>query len=117
MSWFTKISAKKWYGFKVVGFNKEKNQAYSLYGGAGFPISIEIGNIIEAKNPKGFFLGSTKNYVLQYYSDLTDDEELLLTYEFDIEDLLSSFPGKEETEGEIRVRKAKLINIETIDKN
>jgi hypothetical protein len=103
-------------GYKAVGWDSEKEQAYSLHGGRGMPIDIGIGSIMENNSPNfhGFFLGSTKQYVTDYYSGLTDDKELLLTYEFDDQDIIGNF-NHENCDGEIRVKKAKLIAVEELD--
>ena len=108
-----RIASETKLGYKAVGY--KDGQAYSLYGGHGMPVDLTIGSYIEGGGSKGYFLGSSKQYVLDYYSGLTDDDELLLTYEYSKDDVLNdSWDQNVVTDGEVRVRKAKLVNIEKI---
>ena len=115
MNWY-KIAQQIMLGYKGVSYNPETNTAFSFWGGENIPIDINIGNWAITDSPKGMYLGSSKQYVLDYYSAMTDGEELLLTYEFNTEDALS-IPDTSMCDGEIRVKKAKLIDIEYINKN
>ncbi|MHA2051867.1 MAG: hypothetical protein ACW986_19845 [Promethearchaeota archaeon] len=108
-----RIASEKRLGYKAVGY--KDGQAYSLYGGYGTPIDITVGSWMNDGSPKGFFLGSSKEYVLDYYSGLTDDDELLLTYEYDKSDVVGdSWNNNVVTDGEVRVTKARLVNVEPI---
>ena len=115
MNWYKK-SQKTMLGYKGVSYDPQTNTSFSFWGGKNFPIDLTIGNWINTYSPKGLYLGSSKQYVLDYYSAMTDGEELLLTYQFNIEDVLS-IPDTSACDGEIRVKRAQLINIEHIDKD
>ena len=72
---------------------------------------------MDNQTPAGFFLGSSKQYVLDYYSGLTDDPELMLTYEYDSDDTVDrTVADHTATPGEIRVRRAQLVGVEQIEK-
>jgi len=82
------------------------------------PIDINIGSWMDNQTPAGFFLGSSKEYVLDYYSGLTDDPELMLTYEYDSDETVDrSVADHSVTPGEIRVRRAQLVAVEQIEKD
>ena len=89
-------------GYKIVAFDGEK--AYSLYGGKEYPISIETGSVIT--DLKGFFLATNIAFAKDYYSGLTDDQDMILTYEYHPDDVIFGDPT---SDGEIKVKKAKLI--------
>jgi len=103
-------------GYKAVGYHASTGQAYSLYGGRSSVINITVGNV--ERDPRGFYLGSTKKFCMDYYSGLTDDDELLLTYEFGPEDLMEGEDIVETgAEGELKVRQARLAEVERIIKD
>jgi hypothetical protein len=113
MNWY-KTSQETMLGYKGVSYNPETRTASSFWGGG--EIDLTIGGWAYTDSPKGMYLGSDKDYVLDYYSGMTDGEEILLTYQFNIEDALS-ICDTSACSGEIRVKKAQLINIEHIDKD
>lgn len=94
-------------GYKVVGFKNGK--VYSLQNPDKY-YSLRIGEIEE--DPSGFFLGTTKEFVTDYYSGLTEDQDILLEYSYDSDDLL--FGDPKET-GEVKVGKAKLLSAYVLD--
>lgn len=104
---------KKFLGYKVVGLKKGSGQAYSIYSKE--PININIGSV-EEYSGKGLFLGTSKDFCLDYYSCGTadEDDELLLTYEYNLQDIIQGDPNYKN--GEIQVKKAILVNIEPVDK-
>jgi len=108
MNWYKK-SQQRLYGYKVVGLKDEK--AFSLYDKS--EIGLSKGTVYSFGG-KGGFLGTTKKFAIDHYSGLTDEEELLLVYEFQPEDIVS---GRTDEEGEVSVRRAKLINIEQTNMN
>lgn len=119
MNWY-KISQQVFYGFKVVAYNPQTKEAYSLWGGKSVPINIQIGNISTSNSQNGIYLGYPKDFCMNYYAGGTDGEELLLTYEFGANDVLNKniLPDiNGSNEQEIRVKKAKLVKIEHIQKD
>ena len=105
-------------GYKIV--NYDGKQAYSIADkNVKYPLkknSIMTGNI---------YLGTSERYAVDYYSTGSDDpddpQELLMTYEYDLSDLVKGDPSEKDqmTGGtEIIVKKAKLIAVKnlTVDK-
>ena len=115
MNWYKKAQ-QVMLGYKGVGYNPETKIAYSFFGGENSPIDLTIGEWTTTNSPKGMYLGSSKQFVLDYYSGAVDGEELLLTYQFNVEDALS-IPDTSACDGEIQVKKAQLINIEHMNKD
>lgn len=93
-------------GYKVVG--KKDDKLFSLQN----PNLIYNAKVGEAEvNEGGFFLGTTKEFVIDYYSGLTDERDALLTYTYSSDDLISGNPDEE---GEVKVGKATLVGIEVL---
>ena len=93
-------------GYKVVGYKDGK--AFSLMNREQ-AINLVIGSII---NTQQFFLGTSVEFVKSYYSGLTDENELLLTYQYQQKDIIKGDPSG--SSGEIVVKSAKLIKIDNI---
>jgi hypothetical protein len=85
-------------GFKVVGF--ANGVAYSL-ANKKISYNLAIGSIVGDT-----FLGTTEQFVIDYYSNMTDDQELLLVYSYDPADIISG--GDSASGGEVRVSRARL---------
>jgi hypothetical protein len=90
-------------GYKIVGFNG--NDYFSIYSKE--IINLKLGNIYSYKN--GLYLGSSEQFCIDYYSEGTDFKDALLTFEFDLKDLIRGNPDL--PNDELLVKKAKLINI------
>tara|TARA_A200000159_G_C7337911_1_gene345851 strand:+ start:3299 stop:5110 length:1812 start_codon:yes stop_codon:yes gene_type:complete len=95
------------YGYKMVAHKDGKY--YSL---ARPEIEYSLALNEEKEFKSGFYLGTDKQFVLDYYSELTDDdhEDALLTYLYRAEDVISGDPKS--TSGEVTVSKAVLIGID-----
>ena len=106
MSWYKKAQ-NIFTGYKVVAFNGE--HAYSLYQKDQI-VDINIGN--EIYDPNGIYLGTSKKFCLDYYTGLTDDQDILLTYSFGEKDLIKGEPNSPNSE--ILVSRAKLIGAEKV---
>jgi hypothetical protein len=65
----------------------------------------------EETDKRGLYLGTTPLFVLDHYTGLSEFEDRLLTYEFDLADVLT---GDADEEGEITVSKARLLRIERV---
>jgi hypothetical protein len=98
--WY-KFAQNRKTGFKVVGF--ANGVAYSL-ANRNLQYSLVIGSAVGDT-----FLGTTEQFVIDYYSNMTDDQELLLAYSYDIADIISG--GDSANGGEVRVSKARLENV------
>ena len=93
-------------GYKIVAH--EDGKLYSLQN-PNLEYSVKVGTV-ESPNG-GLFLGTDKDFVVEYYSELTDKQDALLTYEYDLEDVVSGNPDEQ---GEVKVKKAKLISVQVI---
>ena len=93
-------------GYKIVAH--EDGKLYSLQN-PDLQYNVKMGTVESPTN--GMFLGTTKNFVIDYYSEMTDKEDALLIYEYDPEDVIS---GQPDEEGEVKVTKAKLVSMEVI---
>jgi hypothetical protein len=86
---------------------------YSIYD-RKFKISqAKVGSVVLLDK---FYLGTSKQFVLDYYSDITDEDEVLLTYEYDESDIVSGGPPNHPL-SEIIVKRAKLIKIDPMIKD
>jgi hypothetical protein len=97
------------FGYKVVKYDDNAEEAKSLMDG-DFIYQLEPGSVIKSK--QGVYLGTSKKFVLDYYSGLTDDQELLLTFEYNPRDLIKGNPDED---GEIKVQRAKLYDVEKLN--
>ena len=91
-------------GYKIVAY--DSNRYYSLQSNA--TINGEIGSIIT--HPQGIYLGASEEFVKDYYTGLTDDIDILMTYEFDEQDIIKN------NGSEILVRQAMLKNKQVLPK-
>ena len=105
-----KLSKESLKGYKIVGWDEENKRAFSIYD-TKLDVDIKLNSITQYKT--GLYLGTSKNYVLDYFSGGTDFEDLLLTYEYDKNDLIKGDPYSKN--GEIVVKKAKLVNVEKVE--
>jgi hypothetical protein len=105
MTWFNTAQKRK--GYKIVGFDGRR--AYSL-ARTSDTVNINEGSV-DVYGGQGLFLGTTPQFVKNYYTGLTDDQDLFLTYEYEESDLLGGDPN---SNGEIKVRKAKLLRVEEL---
>lgn len=95
-------------GYKVVAF--DKGRAYSLYNKA-VTYNLTIGSMTGDT-----FLGTSEKFCLDYYSGAVDEQELLLTYSYDLADIVSGSADGGINGGEVRVRKARLEGYKPIPK-
>lgn len=93
-------------GYKVVAF--DGNLFRSLQN-PNITYNIKVGST--EVNPQGFFLGTTEKFVRDHYLELTDYDDAIITYEYDPEDIIR---GNPDDNGEIKVTKAKVLNVEVI---
>lgn len=97
-------------GYRVEGINSDGLRITQyLHQVAAAPV---VGNM-EYDNKFGLYLGTTKKFVIDYYSLLTDREEILLTYRYMTGDVIQAPCGKH---SELRVRKARLVAVELLQR-
>ena len=105
MNWLKKAQ-KKLIGYKIVAFNGQ--QAYSIYDHK-ITINLTIGSF----SPNKTYLGTSKQFCLDYYTGGTDDQDLLLTYEFNEQDVIQGDPFHHN--GEIIAKNTTLLNVEEVN--
>lgn len=91
-------------GYKIVGYLN--GQAFSL-ANSSITYPLVPGNMTGDT-----FLGTSEQFCIDYYSGLTDEAEMLMTYSYDDQDIISGSPDG----GEVRVRQARLETWKEIPK-
>ena len=111
MNWY-KTAQQIFTGYKVVGFDPETDQFYSIYDRS--PYKVSIGE--EFFNPRGVYLGSSKQFCINYYICGTEDthDEYILEFSYSSDDLLKGEP--EHPSSEVLVTKARIIGMEKVNK-
>jgi len=94
------------YGYKIVAY--EDGKLFSLQN-PDLKYNIKVGSIESPEN--GMFLGTSKSFVEEYYAGLTDKQDALLTYTYDLNHVIK---GNANEEGEIKVASAKLISVDLL---
>ena len=99
-------------GKQLRGYKVMRSEGGKAIAGAdsrqGFP--LKKGHVIKMPG-KGVYLSLGRQYVLDYYSGLADNE-VLLTLSFDSGDI--TFGNITDRETEIAVKKAKVVKIEKV---
>tara|TARA_B100001778_G_scaffold334668_1_gene347047 strand:+ start:4774 stop:5100 length:327 start_codon:yes stop_codon:yes gene_type:complete len=108
MGWYKRAQQQQYNGYKMVAWDGQR--AYSLYD-QNQTIDISIGSTTQMEG-QGVFLGTTREFCMNYYSGLTDDQDMLLTYTYNAEDIIEGDPNHPNSE--IRVRQARLTNYELV---
>jgi ribosomal protein S18 acetylase RimI-like enzyme len=100
-------------GEKEIGYKVMRYENGMLIAGANSKLTFkaEIGKTISMPG-NGIYMSPNKEYVLNYYSGLADNE-MLITFEFDIKDI--TFGNLTDKEAEVAVKQAKIINLEPIE--
>lgn len=99
-------------GYKIVHGTKNDRIAKSIYDGSQILIHPDWQYYIRS----GLFLGTSKKFCGDYYSCWMEEDaqpELLLTYEYEMKDLIKGDPTY--SNGEIQVRRARIIRVEQVD--
>lgn len=84
-------------GYKIVSWDGKR--AFSIIN-PSITYNLQVGSECGEA-----FLGTTRQFVEDYYRNLSDFEDMLLTYSYMPEDVISGTPNGE---GEVQVRRAKL---------
>ncbi len=89
-------ASKRLMGYKVVAY--DKGRAYSLYD-KNFTYNLNIGSVYN-----NIYMGTSEQFCLDYYGGVIDEQELMLTFSYDENDIISG--GGENSE--VQVRSARL---------
>lgn len=89
-------------GYRVVSFSLESLQAKTLMN--EMEVDLNKGALLNSK--EGIFLGTSEDFC-EYYTGCSDDHDVILTYEYDDNDILR---GEKEGGSEILVRQANLVD-------
>jgi ribosomal protein S18 acetylase RimI-like enzyme len=98
---------------KEIGYKVMRYENGMLIAGANSKLKFkaEIGKTISMPG-NGIYMSPNKEYVLNYYSGLADSE-VLITFEFNTNDI--TFGNLTDKESEVAVKQAKIINLEPIE--
>lgn len=102
------IYQQKFLGYRIVGYIN--NEYRTIYGNE--LLTPMIGKTYEFSG-NGLYLGTSKKFTIDHYSELTDYDDVLLTYEYLLNDIIKGDPFSP-VAGEITVRCAMLTGIEHI---
>ena len=75
-------------------------------------VDLKIGSTIGGSNDR-IFLGTSEQFVSDYYSGLTENDDVLLTYVYDDADIIQGDPSSKDSE--IVVRKARFLEASFFD--
>lgn len=103
----TEVVNETFIGYRVVGQDGKK--FFSLYSQE--QLHLTIGK--ETADPNGFYLATTEEFATDYYTGLSDYDDALLKYEYNLNDVIKGNPHG--SAGEIIVSRAKLLEINTIN--
>lgn len=103
-----KSAAQKCFGYKIVGIDGER--LFSIY--SKDTINQTIGSTMIYRGA-GLFLGTSEQFCLDYYSGGHDGPDAMLTYSFDLGDIIRGDPTC--NNGEIQVRRATLVKIARVE--
>lgn len=98
-------------GYRVMAYDPINHRAIS---GADSRVTVPLNvGSIHRYPGQGMFLAPTKDYVLDYYQNY--ENNILMVYEFNKEDIIFGSEFLEDKEPEISVSKAKLVEYEILD--
>lgn len=101
----------KMLGYKVMRFEDGRavSAADSRHG-----FGLRKGRVIQMPGV-GVFLSTDRQFVLKYYTGLTDDREVLLTLEFDPKNILTGRETMNDRESVLTVSAAKIVDFEILE--
>mgnify|MGYP001250317938 CR=1 FL=1 len=101
------LASDKLTGWKIVSWDGEKLRSladsFLIY-------DISEGDVVS--NSDGFYLGTSKEFVQDYYSGLNDYSDALISFKYNESDVISGSPREE---GEVKVLKAIVSSIDILD--
>jgi len=96
-------------GYKIVAFDGKN---FLSLQNPDKTYDIDIGDNLSDRN--GVFLGTTRDFVVSYYTELTDFEDCLITCKYSLKNLIK---GNPEEEGEVLVRSCEVIGIKLLNED
>jgi hypothetical protein len=112
VNWYKKAQSKMMLGYKVM---RVENGELVSGANSRLTLPMQIGAIHDMPG-HGIYMGKSPEYVKDYYSsseDLDDPKEVLITYQFSVDDVIHG--NLEDREWEISVPTARVLNIEAIN--
>jgi predicted chitinase len=100
-------------GYKVMSFSPNTSTAYSLADDK-IKIPLNIGRKVTMEK-NGIYLSNSEDFVKKYYSGLTDNDEVLIKFEYDPSDIISG--NDADAESEFTVKTAKIAGFQVISEN
>jgi len=97
-------------GYKIVGY--DGTRYFSLYE-TKTNVNVSIGSV--TSYPGGLYLGSSEKFCIDYYSGGTNFQDAMLTYQYDVSDIVRGDPDI--PDGEILVKKATLESVKLLENN
>lgn len=94
-------------GYKVIAFNGE---SFVSLQNPNKTYEIDLGDVLSDKN--GVFLGTTKDFVLDHYTELTDFEDVLVICKYNLNNIIKGNPDEE---GEVLVRNCQVIGLQFLN--
>ena len=96
-----------------IGYKVMKYENGQLVSGANSRLAFpaKVGTILDMPG-NGIYMSPNKDYVLDYYSGLAENE-VLVTFEFNPNEI--TFGNLADKEPEIAVNKAKIVNLEELN--
>lgn len=97
---------------KELGYKVMRYENGQLISGANKRLQFpaKVGEVLEMPG-NGIYMSPNKDYVIDYYSGLADDE-VLITFEFDPNDI--TFGNLTDKESEVAVKKAKILDLKKL---
>jgi hypothetical protein len=111
---FEKSEDGNYIGYKVMTVNNGK---FIPAANKSLTLPINIG-AIHTMPGSGIYISNDPEYVVDYYSykeDENDPDELVIQYEFSLDDVIDGIDQIGDQEPEIGVRKAKILGLIPID--
>lgn len=94
----------------MIGYKVMKKEDNIILSGANSNLKFNINSKYIEMPGNGLYVSTNKEYVLDYYSGLSD-EEVLLTIEFDEKDIIWGKETLQDKEPEVSVKKGKILNL------
>ena len=96
-------------GYKTMTYDPDRNMVVSI-ASPDMAYSATVGTVIRMPG-NGLYLSGDKQLVIDYYTEMTDGPEVIVTFEFKGDDVVT---GTADGSGEYTVRSATITQIEPV---